>query len=337
MQGTDKVHLVYLPMFQMATYRQQLIMAVDLPPAVMKVYADARRDDPEAILCLHTEKDELLSDILERGSFRAVVQKGLPKSHESTDHPINHLAEGVDVSNVRVIKHRSLDPRLLESAYPERMPFYLYGTTEQQHIDHVLLSSPNAQLSASDIQLQFDDEQDLYGPGLQKEFELGLIAVFDDVREAGIQPFKKSHEPTFFAPGKTFRVTIHRDSPRGPTVALNSSVFARGTITIGNSVFRDYSMMNQDPTRIHDPTLTIPPGALADVDRFIKGNTTKNEIIASGETPSKTSKTPVVIPFGDTLILDRFHVDNHHDDYDRTVAQRSAWKASWYSALGRGV
>lgn len=328
MQGTDKVHLIYLPMFQMATYRQQLIIAVDLPPAAMTRYVKAQKQNPEAVFCLHTETNELLSDILERGSFRAVLQEGLPDSHASIRRGSRHLAEGVEVTNIRVIKHRSLDPRLLESSYPERMPFYLYGTTQQQHIDHILLSSPNVQLNSGDVDLQFDKGQDLYGPGLERELELGLVAVFDDVREAAIQPFNRSHQPTFFAPGKTYRVTIHRDSPRGPIAALNSSVFARGTITIGNSVFKDYDMINQDPTRIYDPTLSISAEALDEVETFVRGQTTKGEILASG-------KAPNVVSHGDCLVLDRFHAHNHHDDHGRTVAQRSAWKASWNTAVGR--
>lgn len=308
----------------MASFRQQLILSVDLPAKAKQIYVEARKRDPKGIFCLSTSGEELLSDILKSCTFNGVIDENIP---DSIDSESGHLVKNVKVSNIRVIKNRSLDPHLLEPTYPERMAFYLYGTIKEQHIDHILLTSPNVQLSAGRISLQFDQEQDLYGPGLEREFQAGLIAVFDDVREAAMQPFNKGHKPDFFKSGKTFRVTIHRDSPKGPVYGLKSSVFARGSITLNDHIFKDYDMINQDITRFDDPSATVSAENIDALQKFVQGQTTASEI-------AKTAPA-VVVPFGGTVVLDRFHRRRRFNDHSRTVAQRSAWKSSWETAVGR--
>ncbi|KAL8803493.1 MAG: hypothetical protein Q9223_006140, partial [Gallowayella weberi] len=63
------------------------------------------------------------------------------------------------------------------------MPFYLYGTPENIHIDHMLLRAPNIQLSASNITL------DVFPPIPANTLKAGCILFADEVPESAMQPF----------------------------------------------------------------------------------------------------------------------------------------------------
>lgn len=100
------------------------------------------------------------------------------------------------------------------------MPFYLYGTPSQQHIDHMLLVAPNTQLSAARVTLSLE-----------------------------MQPFNANHEPTFFTAGP--EVTIYSDPnlahTSGPGLLKNlGTPIATGTIIISASIFVDYTLVNQE-------------------------------------------------------------------------------------------
>ena len=78
MQGTKKLFLVHLPMFNMANHRYQLIITGDLPTTVMDKYKQARLDFPDQYFTLGNASKETLSTLLANGKFDAVIDKGLP-------------------------------------------------------------------------------------------------------------------------------------------------------------------------------------------------------------------------------------------------------------------
>jgi hypothetical protein len=80
MQGTDKLHLVYLPMFNMANHRHQLIITGDIPSAKMEEYRNVRTALPNQFFTLGTAEATTLGDILRTKKFKAVINKGLPPS-----------------------------------------------------------------------------------------------------------------------------------------------------------------------------------------------------------------------------------------------------------------
>jgi hypothetical protein len=80
MQGTDKLHLVRLPMFNMANHRHQLIITGDIPPAKMDEYRKVRAALPQQYFTLGTAEATTLGDILRDKKFKAVINKGLPPS-----------------------------------------------------------------------------------------------------------------------------------------------------------------------------------------------------------------------------------------------------------------
>lgn len=111
-----------------------------------------------------------------------LINSNLP----STDHP-ESLAANVKMSGIEVIINRSIAPQHLDDAYPDLMPFYLYGTTLQQHIDHMLLIDPNAQLSATKVTFNLDkDLSSLVDGSILNE----LIAIANTTREVAMQPLE---------------------------------------------------------------------------------------------------------------------------------------------------
>ena len=180
MQGTDKLHLVHLPMFYMENHRYQLIITGDLPEDVAKIYIEAKADTPEKFLVLGNVDDHTLFGedplIKEGGSFKAVMFRGLPGPG------VEPLAENFTLSNIKIVVKESISSNALSATYPTQMPFYLYGTPEQQHIDHFLHSAPNIQLNSDIVKL------DLKRPLSKEDLASGLVAVFTNVYENSLQP-----------------------------------------------------------------------------------------------------------------------------------------------------
>ena len=78
MQGTEKVFLVHLAMFNMANHRHQLIITGDLPADIMAKYKQARLDFPNNYFTLANESKETLEVLLKNKKFKAVIDKDMP-------------------------------------------------------------------------------------------------------------------------------------------------------------------------------------------------------------------------------------------------------------------
>ena len=176
---------------------------------------------------------------------------------------ISAVSEGL-ITEITVLKYRSLSSRYLDSTYPSNMPFYLYGTAQEMHIDHVLLRVPNAQLSAGEVTVELveGDRSDLVA-GLKG----GLIAVADAIPELLMQPLSAKGLKSLFHPGAKLAVSIYRDrnaaKSQGPGLFDHlGEPIARGIITLGDNTFADAYMINADaPTVMPQAlkrSLTIP-------------------------------------------------------------------------------
>jgi hypothetical protein len=87
------------------------------------------------------------------------------------------------------------------------MPFYLYGTKDQLHIDHALLVRPNIMLCGEQVKLE--------GPPLPS-LVFPAVVHFQNHPEHAMHPFPnnktiKSQKDFFFRTGNTFDVTISSD------------------------------------------------------------------------------------------------------------------------------
>jgi hypothetical protein len=142
------------------------------------------------------------------------------------------------------------------------MPFYLYGSSSELHIDHALLTSPNIQLSAGDVKLDLSEPSSI-PLGVNEP----LVLMLDNVREEQMQPFPSRNSVLaslpdfFFRPGKEFEVSVWKDPTPGERDAENvlsawealgrdgseEGLVMRGTMVLGESVFVDAEQLNFDP------------------------------------------------------------------------------------------
>jgi len=230
MQGTSHVHLVHLPMFNMADHRFQLIITGNLPPDILEKYVAARKQHPNQFFTLANANPGILMDMVETGRFEAVIDIGMPPSDGS------HFLSGFMLTNIRTIHVSKLDTKCLTSYPKNTVPFYLYGSpdTNELHIDHALLASPNIQLNSDCVTLE----------GMTRMEEDFPMILHLHLPEAAMQPFPSNaniaKDPDFFfKPGRKFKVTI--------TPGWHSKEQTQSTLTISPTVFIDTDMLNMNP------------------------------------------------------------------------------------------
>jgi hypothetical protein len=110
------------------------------------------------------------------------------------------------------------------------MPFHLYGTSAEYHIDHVLGSAPNAQLTASRVTLDVT-------PALDDSKAYTL--TFDRHVEWAMQPITCNQPLAFFRSNAIFDITVCEN---------NSASMSKGTLTLSKDVgdiFVDYEHLNE--------------------------------------------------------------------------------------------
>jgi len=241
MQGTDKIHLVHTPSFHMAGGRKQLIFTADVSEDALKRVKLVKEAYPNVPFILHNSEPALLSELVSGKSFKGFI---------TIDNSSQPLAE-IEVSNIQIIRKRSLDPEDLNSNYPNAfMPFYLYGTPEQQHIDHVLAFAPNAQFSAARVRLSLDTQLS------EEDLAKGVIVKATNVRERSMQPFPETNKlpkggKFFFSAGKEFTVEVCRDP--FPAITDDSidldkvtEVITKGKLTLGPDLYIDTDKLNHE-------------------------------------------------------------------------------------------
>ncbi|KAI9464909.1 pyridoxal phosphate-dependent transferase [Lactarius psammicola] len=247
LQGNGPISLVHMPYFGASSQRQQCILNGELSGVGLKAYTEAKRADPTATYVACTLKGEDLSTIIKRKSLRS---EGYVVDVQIT--LISAVSEG-QITNVGVLKYRPLSSRFLDPTYPSKMPFYLYGTAQEMHIDHVLLRAPNAQVSAGEVTVELlEGDRSVFLAGLKD----GLIAVADAIPELLMQPLSANNLNSFFYPGAKFAVSIYRDQnaarSQGPGLCDQlGDPITRGIITLGDNTFADAYMINADAPTTH--------------------------------------------------------------------------------------
>ncbi|KAG8702812.1 hypothetical protein FRC08_003234 [Ceratobasidium sp. 394] len=242
-QGTDKLYLSLLPMFNMANYRHQLILSCDVPANVMAAYREVREKDTLAFVTLGSARKIKLEELLS-GSFEGVMNKGLPKDN------LGEVASNFQVTNVKVVRNIPIDSKYLDAEYSKFMYFYLYGTPEQQHIEHLLVSAKNVQLTSDQVQLALTN-----GKLSAEDLTRGVIVRLEDVREEMVLPVLPPNTPAFFRAGTVHDISIFRDShgpdAHGPGLTeayVSATHIASGRMTLGKMVWADSVMLNDDPS-----------------------------------------------------------------------------------------
>jgi hypothetical protein len=163
-----------------------------------------------------------------------------------------------EISNISVIKNRPLCSRHLDIAYPSRMPFYLYGTRQEIHIDHILVQAPNAQLSAGEVTLDLiEGSEPVFAEGLRN----GLVAMADALPEHLMRPFTSDRIVSFFHPGAKLDLSIYLDDDVAQSQGSDfcdklGEPIARTRITLGGNTFVDEYMINLDVSVAMSQSLT---------------------------------------------------------------------------------
>jgi len=142
----------------------------------MTKYVEFKETNPGEFFTLRTADKAFLPDLLRDGHFKAVMDIG----QSVPGRP--HLASNFEVTNIQVIVNQPLNSNALDTRYPTRMPFYLYGTPQQQHIDHLLRVSPNQQLNSDRVYLRLSTNL------TEEELSTGVVAVFHHMGESSMQP-----------------------------------------------------------------------------------------------------------------------------------------------------
>ncbi|KAL9099527.1 MAG: hypothetical protein Q9163_004987 [Psora crenata] len=256
LQGVEKVYIIQFPMFHLEKHRHQLIMEVKLSEEAMKAYTEHKKSNPAATNVLKTTEDVALGPLVaEKQSFKATIETRLPER--------TIIATDVSVTVSNIVKDRSLKGRFCDESYPTNyVPFYLYGTAAYKNIDHILVRSPNIQLSADNVQLDLD--KPLGDDALSK----GPILCIEGISEAAVQPFQSTEGPLgdtlasdsgfFFRPGQSFKVSVYEDpkdvETSGPGLADVSTMklLGTGSMKLGDETYVDSVQLNRDPFELKE-------------------------------------------------------------------------------------
>ncbi|OSX64773.1 hypothetical protein POSPLADRAFT_1044229 [Postia placenta MAD-698-R-SB12] len=274
MQGTKTLHLTYMPMFNIGSYRQQLIVSAKLPENVIAAYAKARKSNPAAVFTAHTTEKEHLSTMLQKRRCIVDIHEELPMLHGVAGNGTAFAYRGVELTDITIIKHTSLAPRSLAGDLAASMPFFLHGASNELHLEHVILKSPSMQLTACDVQLRAKRPD-----GGDFTLDYSAIVNFCDMREYAMHPLRKDLHGPLFKPGQTFNVVVYADPFCGQYGIMATNIrtlmdkleykrpLARGTITFGRSVYLDDAHLNRHTV----PDLCVTP----------KERLTKDELLLS--------------------------------------------------------
>ncbi|KAK0716870.1 pyridoxal phosphate-dependent transferase [Lasiosphaeria miniovina] len=250
--GAEQVFLSYRSMFNIAKHRQQVILGVELDEAGKTAYDELVGNTDGEIVLKTSHKLNLESHLKKFAPGKSVVFLG-----NLTTKSNGVVASDITVKIASVIKNRPLNRHAQDDSYPTGfMPFYLYGTATEQHIDHVLLQAPNISLTAGNVTLGLQDGVDISTAVVEKR---GVIVTLEGIQEAAMQPFPDTNDALpaefFFQPGCEFEVKVW-DDPRSPTESTRNMLaemrdkqqpLAKGTLRLGNDVVVDVDKINRDP------------------------------------------------------------------------------------------
>ncbi|CAG8840094.1 1513_t:CDS:2, partial [Racocetra persica] len=152
-QGIEKIYLVHLPMFDMENHRYQLILQAEMPKEIMDAYIKERVDNPKQVFILGNQNKTTLNDIISGKEFKAVIDK-IDKDFPPSDG--QHWKVDVEIT----------------------CHFISMAQKNECHIDHLLVKSPNIQLSADRVVLDLEN-----GFPDDIKWENGILAYFTDIRE----------------------------------------------------------------------------------------------------------------------------------------------------------
>ncbi|KAL2157887.1 hypothetical protein VTH06DRAFT_4940 [Thermothelomyces fergusii] len=243
LQGLDRVYLVAAPMFHKANRRWQLVLTADFPADAHEQYRKLRAEHPDKFYTASNVEPVTLEDLLRDGGAAAVEWR---LDEAGAAAPQGDPLAKFKLENLRVVVKESIAYAALDDDYPDRMPFYLYGSRAEAHLDHVLRRAPNAQISTDLVKL------DLAGDGLtDDQLAGGVVAVLDNVFERLLQPLSPDNRTVNvetpglgLAAGSTHKVTVY--ATYADFASGTAQPIAAGTVTLQHKPFADWEEINKD-------------------------------------------------------------------------------------------
>lgn len=243
MQGNEKLYFVHLPSLYRNGEGYQTIFTADIDAKARESYKRAKGASPDVTFVLQNIHHMTLERLLRGSPFKATIS--IWKDGEE-------IESNVEVSNIKIIKQRTLKTKTFDSKYPHEMPFYLYGTPTELHLDHIYLLAPNIQLTAGSVHfLSITDIR-------PEDLERGMIAIAEEVHEDWMQPFaaKTNQLPKdqfFFRKGKTIRLLVYRDPYEAAYDGKIDLKKLADPVTVGEAIlaaeiFVDSEELNKDST-----------------------------------------------------------------------------------------
>ncbi|PLB48502.1 PLP-dependent transferase [Aspergillus steynii IBT 23096] len=250
----DRICGVHLPMFNMQNHRKQLVVSCKLPREVHDKLIGYKESDPNMYFTFGNQDPEILSDFISRGSFKGVVQRGIPGMPG-----YDQIATDVQISDVTVHLDRSLEAKRQSPKYPAKMPFFIYSAQDRSgdaaiyNMDHILTRGPNTQLTSEMVEITGELED------VKSFIRNGCWIVLPNVDERTMQPLlpkddtvKTSFKYTKnfpFAPGQTFEFLAFETEGDAlnydPTTQDTPDPIFRGEVKLG-PCFANYDMLNAD-------------------------------------------------------------------------------------------
>ncbi|KAI1171294.1 pyridoxal phosphate-dependent transferase [Nemania sp. FL0916] len=167
--------------------------------------------------------------------FKKVAKEEIKSTEDTTPLAI------FDMHNIRVVIQESLSFNYLQTTYPKKMLFHLYGKGSEYHIDHILKTSPNAQLNADRISINSKTAL------TEEQLKSGrLVVELQDVFERSLQPLPTEEGQIIRnVPGLSF-LPHARYKVKFIDTRTNMQV-TTGEIKLGESVYADWLEINMDP------------------------------------------------------------------------------------------
>ncbi|KAK4168147.1 pyridoxal phosphate-dependent transferase [Cladorrhinum sp. PSN259] len=249
-QGLEskELYFVHIAMFHMANHRKQLIIKAKLPDDVYKRYVDDRKKDLSQFFTIGNPKKETLEEMVEglknpetAPNFRFQLDKGVPTGNA----PPPPLVSDFALEEVEVIVDESMAFPDLDTDYPDKMPFYLYGSQGETHMDHILKKSPNAQITTDLVKVT-----DFNPPLTDEQLKKGLVVVLDDVFEKSLQPLntKKDNKGFDVREAVEHHASVYKTYEEAKS---GSNPVARGKISVGDMIYADWHEVNMDGAHEH--------------------------------------------------------------------------------------
>ncbi|KAK1241162.1 hypothetical protein MKX08_001136 [Trichoderma sp. CBMAI-0020] len=214
LQGVENIYLVHVPKFHLNGYQSQMIFSTTLPADAHERYKKLRAENPKCIYGITSQGNIDLDDILKDDSQ---IRWDMCELGDKDFTPLDG-EDGFLLRNTVEVLQQSLKFNDMKNVYPDKMLFYLYGSNDEVHIDHVLDNAPNFLLSTDRISLNCQprlDEEFLKGKLVKPGTPGGLlipVVAFETIFERSLHPlneFTFEPEKWNFETDKIHRVSIY--------------------------------------------------------------------------------------------------------------------------------